>query len=188
MPLLIPALLPAVRQYLGLTKAEMGRYLGIPRERVADAERGARPLSVAAGAAFIGLLGALPPAVQVALAEGTPPPPAPATAEAPPDGAALRQYATECVQEAARLGAELARLRQRVAQAHARLALLPGLPPAPSGPLTDDAWPTRLERQARAWLAAGSPTVQALLTLRIAALDHAAAAALQRAIGAEAGS
>lgn len=188
MPSFALTILPALRHYLGLSQAEMSLYLGIPRERVADAERGARPLAIPAGAVVIALLGALPPAVQVALAEGTAPPPAPATVpEAPLDATALRHYAHQCHEDAARLRAELARHQRRVQQAHARLALLPTLPPVVAGPLTDPAWPARLERQARAWLAAGNPTAQALLTLRIAALDHAATAATQRAAEAEAG-
>lgn len=175
-------LIRVVRQYLGLSQAGLGKYLGISQVALAYAELGTRPLPRTALLPLSRLVQALPPEALSPLAAEPPASPG-VLLPGLPATAALRQRQQECLREAGQLRAELVRLQIRAAQSAARLALATALQaaplPPPAGPVQEPeaVWLGRLARQATAQLAAGSATAQALLGLRIHALEYEAAEA-----------
>ncbi|TGE24434.1 hypothetical protein E5K00_04255 [Hymenobacter aquaticus] len=162
-----------------MSQLTLSKYLGIGREQLAYAELGTRPLPRVALLPLSRLVQALPAealsplAAGEAAANGGPLPELPAPA-------ALVQRQQECLREAGQLRTELARLQIRANQSAARLVLATALraapPPPPAGSLQEPeaVWLGRLTRQAVAQLAAGGATAQALLGLRIRALEYEA--------------
>ncbi|WP_310393915.1 hypothetical protein [Hymenobacter sp.] len=162
--------LRTVRAWLGLTQAELAKWLGVSRERVAKAEIEQRPLPFAAW----------PRLTQLTLGRAAGPAvPPEALAAATAYQAPLRARLRECRYQAARLRQALAVLRARAEPLTQRLAALPGLATAlPAGAAGEDRrrWLARLVAEATDGLAAEcGPLPQALLAARIAAYEHEAA-------------
>jgi hypothetical protein len=177
-----PGLLGAVRQYFGVSQAEVAGLLGVPQPRVAAAEAGTRPLPAAADRRLRALapLLAAPPG---------PPPPA--------DWEPVRQRLARCRAQAAGLAVALAHeVPARAAAAAARLHAAETLPAALAA--TEAAAPlTPAQRQSQAgqllqllggaaaeWHAHSGPAPAALLAARHAGL-LAEAAALAQVLAAE---
>ncbi|GAA3935760.1 helix-turn-helix transcriptional regulator [Hymenobacter algoricola] len=165
----------AIRQYLGLTQAELAAYLGVTRAQVAHAEAGRRVIRGEASRRLGGLARLLPAPIGPADTEAaTPEPVTPATGP-------LRRRLARCIWEAANRRAELLALDAGAAQARRWQAVLPALRallPAP-----DSAAAARQHRRLADWAArAGAATdpeqaaARVLLTLRIRFLAAEAAA------------
>lgn len=157
----------AVRAALGLTQAELARWLGVSRERVAQAEIKQRALPFAAWPQLTALTVAL-------AAPLAPPPPEPAPLLAP-----VRARLRECRYQAERLRLRLRELETAAEPMHRRLAALPAAWAAvPAGPAHEGRrrWLQRLLDEAADCLARDTgAAAQALLRARLAAYEHEAA-------------
>jgi len=131
-----------VQAHFGFTLVELARVLGVSRAVLAMSDGVGRHLPPAATLRLHQLYAAIgaPEAAPATVAEATSatdlPPPAPLAAPAlhPADATALHQRRQGLRIEAYKLGQQLARCQTRLAQAHLRQQVLPGLaaalPPA----------------------------------------------------------
>ena len=179
-------------QYLGLTQLDLAGYLGVSRDQLAGYASGRRHLPGLPGAYLSHLRRQVPPAVFTDLAYRArqvwpaDPPLALATVLDPaaPGGplqfGPLKLRALECKLQAHRLRLEIARVSRRLAQAQARLLVLPALradPEFPAG-LGDEgqearrqSWLDWLTSDTEYQLQSYDRTAQALRVLRADALD-----------------
>ncbi|UOQ72150.1 helix-turn-helix domain-containing protein [Hymenobacter cellulosilyticus] len=161
-------LLLVVRTYYGLAQQELADFLGVSRGLVALVETGRRTL---------------PPPAEVRLAllsahvsrEAT----CPASSLPAPAWEPLQLHQRKCLRQAQGLRQELAQRQTQTAQYQRRLQTLPALyqallPTTPDGAETK-LWLQKIETQARHGLVECGPAAQALLTVRIAALEFEAA-------------
>ncbi|UOQ78210.1 hypothetical protein MUN84_06350 [Hymenobacter sp. 5516J-16] len=151
----------------------MSELLGVSRALVALTETGQRALPLTARE----LLPALVPAKSPALGssgEGFTSPLA--------DWEPLEAYQKKCQQQAARLRRELTRMQKKAAQHYQRLQVLPSLPanlPASADRQRVQQWVEQRLEEARLELQRSGPAAQALLAVRIKALEYEAAEALR---------
>ncbi|GGG32065.1 hypothetical protein GCM10011378_05740 [Hymenobacter glacieicola] len=166
--------MPQLRAHYDLSQLEMSELLGVSRALVALAETGQRSLPLAAREL-------LPP---LALVKGTAPG-APAAASYPSplaDWEPLAAHQKKCQQQAARLRRELVRMQEKAAQHYQRLHMLPDLSanlPASADRQRVQAWVEQRLEEARRELQRSGPAAQALLAVRIKALEYEAAEALR---------
>jgi len=176
----LPAL---VRRYLGLTQAELARWLGLSRTLAGHLETGTRAMTPATAAALAPLAAALPPGA-TGLPDA-PGPPAPA-ALAPPARPLLLRRLRHCRHHAARLRRALQPLEVQAAQAArwaaARPLVLAALPPPTQDPAPGTPG-VALAGYRRRWLALRPPALPPdlsaryhLLRLQAEALETEAAA------------
>ncbi|RTQ45723.1 XRE family transcriptional regulator [Hymenobacter gummosus] len=130
------SLLARVRNWFGLTQAEIALYLGISPPLARDIESERRPLSYAVTVALMPLLHQLPPPEVSAAVPGPAAPLPPATPA--PDAADLDLRRRECLHRATRLLREAEGLAQRARVAARWAEALPALlPPEPGTALPD---------------------------------------------------
>ncbi|MBX0290862.1 hypothetical protein K3G63_10455 [Hymenobacter sp. HSC-4F20] len=161
--------LPEIRAYYGLSQLELSELLGVSRALVALTETGQRKLPAAAAQALHPLVAAMSAAASAGAA-------VPA-----PDWGPLQAYQQQCQAQAATLRRELARMQQKAVQYQHRLQVLPTL--HASLPVASEehaqAWVAQLLEEARQQWQRNGPGAQALLTVRIKALEYEAAEALR---------
>ncbi|MBX0292613.1 helix-turn-helix transcriptional regulator [Hymenobacter sp. HSC-4F20] len=175
-----PHLLLALRTRYGLSQAQLAEYLSVSRAQVSMAEQGRRVLPTTAWSKLLPLLHVLE---APATSAGTP------TALDDASRTALQRRLRDCTHEATRLRQELAHMRAKASQCQAVLReLVPLLRPlATAGAARkEEAWLALREEEAQQEVARSGPAAQALLELRIDALDYEAGQAalrLARALG-----
>jgi len=154
--------LARLRATFALSQTALGYCLGLSRTMVSQVERGVRGLPMKA---------VLPQAALTLAQQTTPAEPA---AE-PLEASALQKHQQACQLRAERLAFELASMPARAAWARRRLAALPTLRAvlAPAG-APSPPWLARFEAEARNELVRSGSTAQALLRLRVAALEFEA--------------
>ncbi len=187
------SLLAQVRQWFGLTQAELALYLGSSQTRLQALEAGPGRLGVPLVTALLPLARHLPPPPAApgsaeTLAPMAPPAPVaapPAALSEAPDAAALDFRRRQCLAQATRLAAELAKLEAAATAAARWAAALPALlaeapPPIPGSTPAEAA---AREGWRQGWLArrarprpAAEATRAALLRARLAGLQAEAAA------------
>lgn len=169
-----PDLLLALRARYGLSQAQLAEYLSVSRAQISMTEQGRRALPTAAWNKLLPLLPVLnAPAVRAASALD----------EA--SRTALQARLRSCTHEAARLRQELQHLRTKAGSYQAVLQeLVPLLRPlavsSESGQKKQEAWLALREEEARQEVARSGPAAQALLELRIDALEYEAGQAALR--------
>jgi len=181
----------AVRAHLGLTQAELGRFIGVSREQIANHEAGRKDLSSAPRHRLWVLARLLPPPD----GQGPPAPAFTETEDTPLDPAPLQARLRRCRFYLAKINYELGQL-QRPSEQHARrcwavgvlqAAWAPDAPPLLAYPLAtpdlvaDARWLVRLAGDVAA---APPPLTPAERTLRLARLRglEAEVAALEAAL------
>lgn len=169
-----PLTLQALRARYGLSQAQLAEYLSVSRAQVSMAEQGRRVLPAATWAKLLPLMAVLEtPAAATAAA----------TALDATSRVALQGRLRDCTHEATRLRQELVQLRARAVRHQAVLGeLLPLLRPlaAASGAPRDAAWLALREEESLREIERSGPAAQALLELRIDALDYEAGQAALR--------
>lgn len=163
----------AFRTQLGLSQAELARYLGVSRELVGHVEAARRELPPAADQRLTGLLMLLP--APLGLAPTGAPPLSPVEADPAALVRPLRARLRACRHEAARLRFQLEDFQNRATAARQCLHIVPALlADLPPGADHDRLWLTTLAADATATLRRCGAPAQTLLTLRLAVLDYEA--------------
>ncbi|GGG44791.1 helix-turn-helix domain-containing protein [Hymenobacter glacieicola] len=166
--------LQTLRARYGLSQAQLAEYLSVSRAQVSMAEQSRRVLPPATWAKLLPLMAVLETPTTTSEA---------ATALDAPSRAALQGRLRDCTHEATRLRQELVQLRARAIRHQAVLReLLPLLRPlaeASDAP-KDLAWLALREEESLQEVERSGPAAQALLELRIDALEYEAGQAALR--------